>query len=194
MKLNASLIAVSSLFVLGACDKGSVRLSEPERQAVAEEIAQLTTDPAIFDQLFNSQMTAGLQSAQSMMQSTCDSMPGTAEQKADCLVQAASTFDKVRPMLEEMTAEIKGQMPEIMKDIGGVMTKTYTDAELVAMRDFYKSPEGQAILKKQPQVMADAMPSIIKRLQPLQMKYMQNMQQQIMGALPQPSLAPHEDR
>jgi len=194
MRLNASSIAVASLLVLAACDKGPVKLSEPERQAVAEEIAQLTTDPTIFDQLFNSQMTASLQSAQSMMHSTCDSMPGTAEQKADCLVQATSAFDKVRPMLEEMTAEIKGQMPEIMKDIGGVMTRTYTDAELVAMRDFYKSPEGQAILKKQPQVMAEAMPSIIERLQPLQMKYLQNMQQQIRGALPQPSPAPHEDR
>jgi len=180
--------------VLVACDKGPAKLSEPERQAVAEEIAQLTTDPKIFDQLFNIQMTAGLQSAQSMMQSTCDSMSGTAKEKADCLVQATSTFDKVRPMLDEMTAEIKGQMPEIMKDIGGVMAKTYTDAELVAMRDFYKSSEGQAIPKKQPQVMAEVMPSTIKRLQPLQLKFMQNMQQQIIGALPQPSPSPREGR
>ena len=55
------------------------------------------------------------------------------------------------------------------------MADVYTGPELARMLDFYASPEGQAIMKKQPEVMAQYMPKVMSRMQSMQVDMMKNM-------------------
>lgn len=94
-----------------------------------------------------------------------------AETIVDQMVEAA--FRQVGPMMqqshpelppaaltivrEEIAASLRQGMPELVEQMAGVYEQVFTEAELDGMLDFYRSPVGQSLLDKMPQVMSRSM-------------------------------------
>lgn len=71
-------------------------------------------------------------------------------------------------MFEVLATEMD---PKGMKDdIVAIYVQTYTESEIRAISDFYKSPAGQAFLAKTPQLMQNSMAIYKKKLPPLMEK------------------------
>ena len=177
--LFAGVAAVS----LAACSGGELKMSskapetEAEKTAMATEIATIMTDPGMMDQMFSSQLGAG---ALPDMAAMCAAVPP--DQAAACTQKMEGSKATAQSVAVEMADKAKATMPALMQDMGAIMAAKYTGEELVAMKDFYSSPEGQSIMQKQPQVMAEFMPKVMERLQPLQMEMMQKLSDRMNAA------------
>ena len=79
-----------------------------------------------------------------------------------------------------------GAAKDMMTKVDGIYASVYTEAELKAMLTFFKSPEGQSMIAKQPQVMQQMMPLI----QQMQRDLMPKLQQMAMEAKAELDAAP----
>ncbi|HVZ66302.1 MAG TPA: DUF2059 domain-containing protein [Lacunisphaera sp.] len=94
-----------------------------------------------------------------------DAMAAQLKQMAGQLTPLpASATPEQRKKFEEIQAKA---LDLSMESVKGLMTKmdevyanVYSEAELQAMKAFFVSPEGQSMLAKQPQVMAQMMPHV----------------------------------
>lgn len=174
--IRFALFAGVAAATLGACSGGELKMSsrapetEAEKTAMATEIATIMTDPTMMDQMFSSQLGAG---AMPDMAAMCAAVPP--DQAAACTQKMEGSKATAQSVAVEMADKAKATMPALMQDMGAIMAVKYTGEELVAMKDFYSSPEGQSIMEKQPQVMAEFMPKVMERLQPLQLEMMQKL-------------------
>jgi hypothetical protein len=182
--IGKHILAGVALAAMTACSGAggtAAPTTEADKQKMASEIATLMSDPKMVDGLMDSMRTSMEASMQPMLGAACEVAP------ADAQSECNSMLDKMRPILAETLAEsmeqTKAVMPELMKDMGGIMARTYTGEELARMKDFYASPEGKSITAKQPQVMAEYMPKVMERLQGMQMDMMRKMQDRMMKAM-----------
>ncbi len=182
--IRKHIFAGAALLALSACGGTggtAAPTTEADKLKMASDIATLMSDPKMVDSMMDSMRTSMEASMQPMLGAACEGAP------ADSQAQCASMIDKMRPILAEIFAEsmenTKSMMPDLMKDMGGIMARTYTGEELARMKDFYASPEGKSITAKQPQVMAEYMPKVFERMQGLQMDMMRKMQDRMMKAM-----------
>ncbi|MFT3724213.1 MAG: DUF2059 domain-containing protein [Hyphomonadaceae bacterium] len=176
------LLAGATLVILAACNAASgsgtpVPKTDADKQKLAGEIATMMSDPKMFDNMFDS-MSASMTP---VFDNLCNTVP--ADKKADCPARMAAVRPLVEETMKESKDQVKALMPDMMKDMGDIMASTYTGEELAKMHDFYSSPEGRAIVQKQPQVMAQYMPKAMQRMQAVQMDMMQKMQKRVAEAL-----------
>jgi hypothetical protein len=107
-----------------------------------------------------------------------DNMAGQMKQMA---MQMAGVPPGATPEQRKQTEELQGRIMELsMNAAKGMIAKmdqiyadVYSEAELHAMIAFFNSPEGQSMMAKQPQVMAQLMP------------LMQGMQRELMPKIQQ---------
>jgi uncharacterized protein len=182
--IRSILLSGIAAIALSACGPGGMTIggskvpaNEAEKAAMATEIATIMTDPAMMDQMFSSQMAAG---AMPDMSAMCAAVPP--DQAAACTQKMDASKTTATSVATEMTDKAKALMPALMQDMGTIMAAKYTGEELVAMKDFYSSPEGKSIMQKQPQVMAEFMPKMLERMQPLQMEMVQKLSERMIAA------------
>lgn len=182
--IRSILLSGIAAISLAACDSGGMTIggakapqTEAEKTAMGTEIANIMTDPAMMEQMFSSQLSAG---AMPNMSAMCAAVPP--DQAAACTQKMEGSKETMQSVATEMTDKAKAMMPALMQDMGSIMARTYTGEELVAMKNFYSSPEGKAIMQKQPQVMAEFMPKVLERLQPLQMEMVQKLSERMTAA------------
>jgi hypothetical protein len=174
--IRSILLSGVAAVILAACGGSELKVTsqvpetEAEKVAMATEIATQMTDPDMMDQMFSSQLAAG---AVPDMSAMCAAVPP--DQAAACTQKMEASKATAQSVATEMTDRAREMMPALMQDMGAIMARTYTGEELVAMTDFYSSPEGQSIMQKQPQVMAEFMPKVLERMQPLQMEMVQKL-------------------
>lgn len=94
-----------------------------------------------------------------------DAMAGQMKQMAGQLSPLpASATPEQRKKFEEIQAKAldlsMGSIKGLMAKMDEVYANVYSEAELRAMKAFFVSPEGQSMLAKQPQVMAQVMPLV----------------------------------
>ena len=157
------LLAGAYLVTTSACS--SVQPGTPipktpeEKLAIANKLAVLFSDEKTANELIDTIGRAGLPSNEAL----CKAAPENA--KADCL----SVMTKARPQLEAAVQESldksKTSMPDVMQNMAIIMVDLYTPAELAKMIDFYSSAEGQAISRKQPEVMKRLMAKVSAQTQ-----------------------------
>ena len=166
-----TILTGATLAMLGACAAQNTQTptTEAEKLKVAAAIAEMTSDPKMIDQMFESMKAAAMPN----LANICSAMPGG--EQAACSERSV----KLQPLIEQMMGEAmddaKSMMPEMMNDMTTIMADVYTGPELARMLDFYASPEGKAIMKKQPEVMAQYMPKVMSRMQSMQVDMMKNM-------------------
>jgi hypothetical protein len=169
---------------LAACNGEGVTIggaaaptTEAEKAAMATEIATLMTDPQMMDQMFSAEtMAASLPDMSAM----CAAVP--ADQAAACTQRMEGSRSTIQSVQTEMMDKARAMQPQLMADMGAIMARVYTGEELVAMKAFYASDEGRSILQKQPQVMAEYMPVVMQRMQPLQLEMVQELSQRMTNA------------
>jgi hypothetical protein len=169
--IRSVLFASAACLSMAACSGGGgttmseVPDTEAEKTAMATEIATMMTDPAMMDQMFAPETMAA---AIPDMSAMCAAVP--ADQAAACAQRMEASKSTIASVQTEMMDKAKAMTPQLMQDMGAIMARTYTGEELAAMHGFYSSPEGKSILQKQPQVMAEFMPAVMARMQPLQLE------------------------
>lgn len=178
--IRSVLFASAACLTLAACSGANgiitadVPETEAEKTAMATEIATMMTDPAMMDQMFSPENMAA---AIPDMSAMCAAVP--ADQAAACTQRMEASKATVASVQTEMMDKAKAMTPQLMQDMGGIMARTYTGEELAAMHAFYASDEGKSILQKQPQVMAEFMPIVMQRMQPLQLEMVQKLSQRM---------------
>lgn len=92
-----------------------------------------------------------------------------------------ATSPEARQKADALQAKIldlsMNEAKALMSKMDGIYASVYSEAELKAMVSFFKSPEGQSMLAKQPQVMAQVMPLISQMQQSLMPKIQQLVQE-----------------
>ncbi len=81
--------------------------------------------------------------------------------------------EQEKEVSDEQRAEIQAlymktfehRLKTIMKDQSIIMADLFTMAELEALRDFYATPEGRAIMQKLPKVMQQLQPEILEMVE-----------------------------
>lgn len=178
--IRSMILAGVSAAMLAACGSGEIKVAsktpetEAEKLAMATEIATQMTDPAMMDQMFSSELAAN---AVPDMSAMCAAVPP--DQAAACAQKMEASKTTAQSVAAEMADKARAMMPALMQDMGAIMADKYTGEELVAMKDFYSSAEGQSIMRKQPEVMAEFMPKVVARMQPLQMEMVQKLAQRM---------------
>jgi uncharacterized protein len=164
MMFRTILAAGCALALLSACSNASpVPKTEAERIAVANEIAGLTEDDAMFDPVFN-MMKQQLTSSLASTSRDCSAEKDIAKcQRVEAAVKA-----EAEAFMDDTLTKIKAMAPELMTDRSAIMAQIYTGEELAKMRDFYASEEGRSIVMKQPQVSAKFMPTVMEKMQGFQ--------------------------
>lgn len=149
------------MFALLACAGGAfAQESDAAKRALAREVIAASQVDKMLDA-----MTA------QMKQMATQMLPLPADVTPEKRQQAEKFFGKV---MDVSMASAK----EMLTKVDGIYATVYTEAELKAMLAFYKSPEGQAMIAKQPQVMQQMMPLI----QQMQRDLLPKLQQMAMEA------------
>lgn len=188
--IRSMLFAGAACLALGACGgagttKSEVPDTEAEKAAMATEIATMMSDPAMMEQMFSPETMAATIPDMSAM---CAAVPP--DQAAACTQRMEASKATVQSVQTEMMEKVKAMTPQLMSDMGGIMARTYSGEELAAMHAFYSSPEGKAIMQKQPQVMAEFMPMVMERMQPLQLEMVQKLSERLSAATVPPPGVP----
>lgn len=72
------------------------------------------------------------------------------------VLDAAQT-EAVHELFRDAFAE---PLPAVMRDQAGIMADMFTLAEITALTDFYRTPEGKAVMAKLPQLTAAQQPAL----------------------------------
>jgi uncharacterized protein len=152
-------------------------------------IAVLALSPAAFAQE-NAAKLALAREAISAMQA--DKMfDGLAAQMKQMAAQQSQIPASATPEQRQKAEELQGKIMDLsMSEAKLLITKmdaiyasVYSEAELKAMVAFFKSPEGQSMMAKQPQIMAQIMP-LVQEMQQSLMPKMQKLIQEARAATP----------
>jgi hypothetical protein len=170
------LLASAMLTAVTACSTAVPR-TDAEKQKVAGEIATLMTDPKMVDGIIDSM--SGI--VMPTMRNMCETVPES--QHDACLERVEKARPAVDESMKEAMDQVKAVMPELMQEMGAIMARLYTGEELAKMKDYYSSSEGKSIMHKQPQVMAEYMPLVTKRMQSMQIEMMRKVQKRVAEAL-----------
>jgi hypothetical protein len=179
MTLRSMLLATGSVALLAACGPTGTPApkTDEEKIKMANEIAGLTTDPKMFDAVFDT-MTQQVRAATQGSPAICEAQKDVARcQQIEAKVNAAA-----QAFMEETMEKTKSMAPELMTDMAAIMAQTYTGEELVKMRDFYASEEGKSIMMKQPEVMQKFMPAVMSKMAPLQQERAQALSERLAKA------------
>jgi hypothetical protein len=165
MLLRSMLLAAAAAISLSACGPAGTAApkTDEEKIKMANEIAGLTTDPKMFDAMFDG-MTQQMKIAAQGNAALCDAQKDVAR----CQQVQAAVEKEAQAFMAETMEKTKEMVPELMTDMAAIMASTYTGEELAKMRDFYASEEGKSIMMKQPQVMQQFMPAVMAKMAPLQ--------------------------
>jgi hypothetical protein len=106
---------------------------------------------------------------------------------------APDATPETRQKAEELQNKIMdltmSEAKAIISKMDGIYASIYTEAELKAMVAFFKSPEGESMMAKQPQIMAQMMPLITQMQQGLMPK-IQKLVEESQASPPAPAPAP----
>lgn len=169
--MTRTLLLAGAVLVLAACSNATPPpKTDEEKIKVANEIAGLTTDPAMFDRMFDA-MTQQVRLSQAGQSQLC------AQQKdvARCEQIEAKVNTEAQAFMAETMEQTKAMIPEMMTDMAAIMAQTYSGEELAKMKDFYASEEGKSIMMKQPQVMEKFLPVVMAKMQPFQVERAQQL-------------------
>lgn len=125
------------------------------KQAKAEELLQLTHMDQLMSQMLD-QMTARMKATSDQQAASLHMTPEQKtiyqdyQQKLNQLLTSYLNWDKMKPVMVQVYAE------------------TYTDEELDGILTFYRSPAGQAMVAKSPQLMTKSMSVMMQQMGPLQ--------------------------
>ena len=162
------LSACALLIAMGGCSTvpggTPIPRTEAEKLELGARLATLIYDEKTISDLMDAVSSTSLPSDKAL----CESAPEA--KRPDCLLLMIKARPKLEAVVQEVIDDSKSLMPELMDDTASVMTEIYTPAELAKMVDFYSSPEGQAIMKKQPEVMKRIVPKITARMEPYQIE------------------------
>ena len=174
------ILAGATALALAACNGATggtpVPATEADKLKVGSEIATLMTDPKMIEGMFDSMSSAMMPSMTGM----CEAAPE--DKRAECQTKMAALQPTIEATMKESMDQAKAMMPDLMKDMGGIMAEVYTGEELAKMKDFYASAEGKSIMRKQPEVMSRFMPKAMERMQAMQVDMMKKMQERIAAA------------
>lgn len=159
------------LTALAACVLPGVAQDNSAKLALAREAIAATQ----IDKMFDSMAGSFKQMAAQQVQLPASASPE--EQK-----KFAEYMDKVVDLSMQEAKAMISQMDAIYADV-------YSEAELKAMVAFFKSPEGQSMIAKQPQVMAKVMP-LAQEMQRNLMPKILKLAEEATGELTKPAPAP----
>jgi hypothetical protein len=132
MKLLSTGLCALSLAHMAFAD-------EATKRAKIDEILLLTDAPAMYKQMSEQAMAGAMSSVRAMMQKTSPDLPK----------DALAMFDELTSQFSGLFQERKSW--ESMKPgLTDIYASTLTEVELAGMIEFYRSPLGQAFLKKMP--------------------------------------------
>jgi hypothetical protein len=158
-------------------------------------LAVLALSPAVFAQDNNAAKLALAREAISAMQvdKMFDGMAAQMKQMASSLAQApadASAADRQKAdVLQGKILDLSmNEAKAMINKMDGIYAAVYSELELKAMVAFFKSPEGQSMMAKQPQIMAQMMPLVQEMQQGLMPKIQQLVEEaKAADALPAPA-------
>lgn len=147
MKYALTLLALSSAFALTVAAPSTLAQTPDARRALAAEVVDLTAGENVMNSL--------RQAIVPMMTEMTRNVggPNRLNEKQRAIVQRE--MDAV--MNYVMGPEYMGKLRIAFAD---AFAKVYTEAELRAIRDFYRSPAGKAMVEKTPQAIQAAMPEM----------------------------------
>lgn len=130
------------------------------KQAKAEELLQLTHMDRLMTQMLDQmsmrmKTTADEQAASMHMTPQQKTLYDDYQQKLNQLLASNLTWDKMKPVMVQ------------------VYSDTYTDQELDGILAFYRSPAGQAMVAKSPELMTKTRNTMIERMSSLQSQVQQ---------------------
>lgn len=139
-------------------------------------IAVLALSPAAFAQ-DNAAKLALAREAISAMQAD-KMLDGLTAQMKQMAAQQTRLPASATPEQVKMAEELQGKILDVsmseakamVSKMDAIYASVYSEAELKAMVAFFKSPEGQSMIAKQPQVMAQMMPLVQEMQQGLMPK------------------------
>ncbi len=128
---------------------------EASKKAKIEELIQLTNMNHLMSQMLG-QMTermkasAAEQASSMNMNAAQKAIYDDYQQKVSQLLTDTVSWDKMKPVMIQVYSE------------------TYTDEELDGILNFYRSPAGQAMVAKSPQLMSKTMTLMVQQMSTLQ--------------------------
>lgn len=169
--LLAALSSVALLTTLGA------QAAAPSQQSL-QQLAKLSH----IDQMFSETLKNGgvdKQALQNMIRNglarSGKGFTDLSQEKRDHIVQLVEQFQQ--KMIDSInTPETRQKVVDTFMQIAG---KSYSQEEVKAMIDFYQTPTGQSILKKQPQVAR----AVLSQLMPIFMQKQMSIAQKEAPAL-----------
>lgn len=174
------------LFVFNAVAQQS---AQPKAQTVTADAPSRQDILKLFHVMrLNDQM-------ESMQKTMLQQMLPAIEQTIEDEIPNATNADRerMRALMKSSMDEAMNMYPvhEMIEDFIPVYQKNYTKADVQAITAFYASPAGQRLLDKQPQIMQDAMATIMPKTQARMKKLMERIGQQAQQiAKPAPKKAP----
>lgn len=125
--------------------------------ASREDVLRLFKVMRLPEQMESMQQTMIQQMVPAMEKTAEEELPGASPQERE----------KMRSMTKQAADEAMNMYPvgEMVDDFVPIYQKNYTKSDVDAITAFYSSPAGQRLLDKQPQVMQDAMSTIIPKMQ-----------------------------
>ncbi len=183
--MKSTAMAGVALMALGLAACGgaggtAAPTSEADKLKMGSEIATLMSDPKMIDDMVDAMQANMIPN----LAGVCDGAPEA--EREICLARVAAAEPSIKAGFTEGMEQARKMMPEMMKDMGEIMARTYTGEELAKMLDFYASPEGKSIIQKQPKVMAEYMPKVMQRMESMQADMAQNIQKRIQDAVAAP--------
>lgn len=125
------------------------------KQAKAEELLQLTHMDQLMSQMLG-QMTERMKASADQQAAGMHMTPeqktayDSYQQKLDQLLASYLNWDKMKPVMVQ------------------AYTETYTDQELDGILNFYRSPAGQAMIAKSPELMSKTRTAMMQQISALQ--------------------------
>lgn len=146
------------------------RADDATRKAKAEELLKVSNADQMMKQVFD-QMRAQVKAIEA-------AQAGKTDIPADARKASEEIGDRIMALTEERLGKMQIMLVQVYAD-------TYTEEEIDGILGFYKSPAGQAMLRKMPvlmqrsmalgqQLMGDLMPEIQKMTQETQEKLKHN--------------------
>lgn len=173
-----------ALFLLAPLAAHAQETTSSSKQAKVEELLQLTRMDHLMSQMID-QMTARMKASADQQAATMNFTPEQKtiyddyQQKLNQLLASYLNWDKMKPVMVQ------------------VYSDTYTDDELNGILNFYRSPAGQAMVAKSPQLMNKTMSAMMQQMgalqpqvQQLSKDFAEKMQQKAAPTTPAPAPAP----
>lgn len=153
-----------------SADSGETRsgqLTDAERLDIARDIVSLQNDPAMIN-AFMQQMAPRLaQEPRPRDRSRCDALSNP-ERGQQCVTRAEALLEGRAMRAAETMDQFRLVLEDSLDELAAITARTYTDEELIGIRDFYRSPVGQGVLNKQPRIAAEFLPIVFERAQSAQ--------------------------